>query len=273
MWTTRLFRRSPRPSPEGLPRYDLRVDQDAVVAALEWWREHAEAARSKSYNKTTRAYALYDFGPKDSAPIKALRAREDQIRHILHTVLDLKELPIILLPGSNSVNVREGITLCEYALSRLRTQAETRAMLGPTTPTMAAVSLHPAVWGMVAGLWEAGHYRVSVQKAVTRLNNDIQDRTNRHDISDRDLMQQVFSTNPPQPGKPRLWWPGDESDRSVKSMREGILFFSQGVFSAIRNITTHATEELPRQEAFEMLTSVSLLTRWVERCDLIEADK
>jgi uncharacterized protein (TIGR02391 family) len=248
------------------------VDHDAVVAALEWWVEHAEAARSTSFNASSRRDVRFDFGPKDSAPIKALREREDQTRQILHRVLGLKDLPVILNAFSDSVSVREGITLCEYALGRLRTQAETRAMLGPAAPTMAADSLHPAVWGMVAGLWEGGHYRVAVQKAVTRLNGDIQDRTNRHDVSDRELMQQVFSTSPPQHAKARLWWPGDENDRSVKSMREGILFFAQGVFSAIRNITTHTTEELPRQEAFEMLTAVSLLSRWVDNCELVESE-
>jgi uncharacterized protein (TIGR02391 family) len=136
---------------------------------------------------------------------------------------------------------------------------------------MAADSLHPDVWLMAAGLWEDGHYRVSVQKAVTHVNGHIQDRTGRHDISDRDLVQQVFSVTPPQPGKPRLWWPGDPKDRTVISMREGIFYYSQGVFAAIRNLTTHTTDELPRQRAFEMLTAVSLLAHWVDECELVEA--
>ncbi len=249
------------------------MDQDAVVAALEWWVKKAEAARNTSYDLAARNIVTYDFGSRDSAHVKALREREDQTRRILHRVLGLEVLPVILSAAGDSVGVREGIDLCVYALGRLRTEADTRAMLGPSAPTMAADALHTAVWGMVSGLWDAGHYRVSVQKAVTRLNGDIQDRTNRHDISDRQLMQQVFSTSAPRPGAPRLWWPGDEEDQSVKSMREGILLFSQGVFSTIRNGTTHSTDELPRQEAFEMLAAVSLLTRWVEKCCLVEVDE
>lgn len=241
------------------------------MTALERWVNTAEAAREQEQDPWGNR-TISDWAQRDNPNLIALRGREDQIRRFLKQVLMLDHLPTIL-EGSigPTVYVMGGIEQCQYALGQLRTDAETRAILGPTAPTMAADSLHPGVWAMASGLWEDGHFRVAVQKAATHLNGYIQDKTGRNDISDRELMQQVFSSTHPQPGKPRLWWPGDENDKSVKSMRDGILHYSQGVFSAIRNITTHSTDELPRQRAFEMLTAVSLLAHRVDDCELVES--
>lgn len=247
------------------------MDENAVIAALELWIVTAEAARARE-SDNWGGERVSDWANRDDPSLTVLRERENQIRRVLKHVLKLDDLPTVLGGSSgDDVYVMGGIEQCKYALGLLRTDAETRAILGPTAPTMAADSLHPDVWFMASGLWEDGHYRVAVQKAATHLNGRIQDRTGRHDVSDRELMQQVFGTAPPQQDKPRLWWPGAENDKSVKSMREGILNFSQGVFSAIRNITTHSTNELPRQDAFEMLTAISLLARWVDACELVEA--
>lgn len=51
----------------------------------------------------------------------------------------------------------------------------------------------------------------------------------------------------------------------------GILNMAQGVFAAIRNPSSHSTDELPKQEALEQLATLSILARWVERCELVEA--
>lgn len=250
--------------------YDLLVDNAAVEKLLERWIKTAEQARGVEHNSWGGS-SLSDWADRNSPHLIALREREPQVQRVLQHVLKLDELPTILSGSGDSVYVIGGIEQCRYALGHLRTDAETRAILGPSAPTMAADSLHPEIWLMASGLWEGGHYRVAVQKAVTHLNGCIQDRTSRYDISDKELMQQVFSTAPPQLGKPRLWWPGDQNDRSVRSMRDGILNFSQGIFAAIRNITTHSTDELPRQQAFEMLTAVSLLSHWLDGCELVEA--
>jgi len=246
------------------------VDEMAVAAALKKWIATAEAAREREETQWGTA-SLSGWANRDDANLVALREREHQIRQILKQVLKLDHLPVVLDGSSGGmVWVMGGIEHCQYALGVIQTEAETRAMLGPAAPTMTADALHPEVWIMAAGLWEAGHFRVAVQKAATHLNGSIQDKVNRRDVSDRELVQQAFSTAPPQPGKPRLWWPGNSTDRTVVSMREGILTFSQGVFLAIRNVTTHTTEELPRQQAFEMLAAISLLARWVDSCELVE---
>lgn len=85
-------------------------------------------------------------------------------------------------------------------------------------------------------------------------------------------MTQAFSLSAPQAGKPRLRWPGKDDDLTVKAMRLGILNTAQGVFSAIRNPATHTTDELPKQEALEQLASLSVLARWIDRCELVHVE-
>jgi len=94
-------------------------------------------------------------------------------------------------------------------------------------------------------------------------------KTGRHDVSDVTLMAQAFSLSAPEPGKPRLRWPGDDDNLTVKAMRIGILNVAQGVYSAIRNPAIHGTGELPRQVAFEQLATLSTLARWIDGCELV----
>ncbi|WP_353953723.1 TIGR02391 family protein [Knoellia sp. S7-12] len=103
------------------------------------------------------------------------------------------------------------------------------------------------------------------------LNAHAHDLTGRRDVSDSGLMAQVFSLSPPEPGKPRLRWPGDDSDLNVKAMRTGLLQFSQGCFMAIRNPMTHSTDENVEQKALEQLAVLSMLARWIEEWELVEA--
>ncbi|MFF2275582.1 TIGR02391 family protein [Agromyces sp. NPDC058126] len=140
--------------------------------------------------------------------------------------------------------VDDGIRDAEYALGKLRTDAETDAILGSNGPSMNVDALHPLVWGAASQRWDAGHYSDAVQRAATFLNAHVQDMTDRRDVSDSELMREAFSLSAPGARKPRLWWPGNDSDLTVKSMRVGILNLSQGVFSAIRNPATHSTEDM-----------------------------
>jgi len=58
----------------------------------------------------------------------------------------------------------------------------------------------------------------------------------------------------------------------VKAMRAGLLQFSQGCFMAIQNPVTHSTRETAAQEALEQLAILSTLARWIDGCDLVEAE-
>jgi hypothetical protein len=136
---------------------------------------------------------------------------------------------------------------------------------------MSADALHSLVWDAASGRWASGHLSDAVQRAATFLNAHIQDLTGRHDVSDSELMREAFSLAEATDAKPRLRWPGDDNDLTVKAMRTGILTFAQGVFSAIRNPATHSTDNMERQEALEQLATLSILARWVDRCEVRRA--
>jgi hypothetical protein len=163
-------------------------------------------------------------------------------------------------------------TLIAKALGVLRHRAEILAYLDPVGPAMPADGLHPIVWSSASKLWEDGHYGLAVQRAATFLNAHVQDKTGRRDLSDSGLMGQAFSLSAPEVGKPRLRWPGNDTDQTVKSMRGGILSFAQGVYMAIRNPTTHGTDDLPRQVALEQLATLSTLARWIDGCEVVVVD-
>jgi hypothetical protein len=243
------------------------MDQDRAIKLLERWVVSAQAA----LDGTGLGFA-YD----DSPGVLELQEREDSIGRIVQRVNGLKAAPKLMIfhDGSSrrAVSLSEGIDLCKYAIGRLKHDAETREVLGSNAPTMAADALHPTIWESVSGRWEAGHYSDAVQRAATFLNAEIQDLTGRRDISDNALMGEAFSLAPPVPGKPRLRWPGPDDDQTVRAMRVGILNYSQGVFSAIRNPATHSTEDMGRQEALEQLAALSMLARWVDECETVFAD-
>jgi len=237
------------------------VDTERAIQVLEWWVEKASST----------ADANGAVSP-DSIGFPQLQAREDQTSRVLAQVLGAVP-PDILRRGTmnDSYWVESGIRSAQFALGKLRTDGETRAILGSSAPTMQADALHPLIWDAASKRWHAGHYGDAVQRAATFLNANLQDMTGRRDVSDSELMREVFSLSAPALNKPRLWWPGDDSDLSVKSMRVGILNMLQGVFSAIRNPATHSTQDMERQEALEQLATLSILARWIDRRELVSA--
>lgn len=138
-------------------------------------------------------------------------------------------------------------------------------------PTADVAQMHAAVWGQAARLWRDGHYRQAVSAAADGVVQLVKSRTGRTDIEDTPLWQQVFSKDDPERGKPRLRWPGDQADKSVISMNNGLRQFAPGAQMTIRNPATHGPGEMTRQEAVERLAVLSLLARWVDQCDLIAA--
>ncbi|ROR83243.1 Protein of unknown function (Hypoth_ymh) [Plantibacter flavus] len=163
-------------------------------------------------------------------------------------------------------------TFISKALGVLRNQAELLEFLGPGGPSMQADRLHPVVWGAAAELWKIEHFRAAVARAATFLNAHIQDKSTRTDVSDKELMTQVFSDHAPKADQPRLRWSGAGSLQTRKAMGSGLLAYAQGISLAIRNPATHETQEMPRQMAFEQLTALSLLARWVDECQLAQAE-
>lgn len=157
---------------------------------------------------------------------------------------------------------------CDMAIGRLNgliAKAEAEA-----PPTVGVATMHPLVWNAAKRLWRDGHYREAVASAAEALVAQVKIMTGRNDVLETDLWRQTFSADPPAPDKPRLRWPGEPSDRNVKSMNDGLRLFAPGVQLTIRNPATHVLSDLGEQEATERLATLSLLARWVDECQLLD---
>ncbi len=246
-----------------------KVDPEWAKQVLDWWVEHADAALSDG--RRGREHEFCSSGPKTDEML----AREGQTRRVIKVVLGLDNVGLLVRPlgQHNFVEVQTGLDLARRALGYLATSAETaQHIIGTSAPTMAADALHSLVWTSASKLWNNGHHGAAVQRAATFLNAHVQDLVNRRDVSDSALMAQAFSLNAPEVDKPRLSWPGDAADLTVKAMRSGMLQFSQGCFMAIRNPATHSIGETTAQEALEQLAVLSTLARWIDQCELVQAE-
>jgi hypothetical protein len=156
--------------------------------------------------------------------------------------------------------------------TQLARQAEIEENLATPAPKLAADTLHPWVWDAARSLWETGHYRAAVQAAGISVNAHLQQHTGRRDVFDTDLIVQCFSDKDPEPGKPRLRWPGSPTDAEYRAMQNGLRALGQGAFMTIRGRATHDLDELPEHEALERLATLSVLCRLIDRCSLLEAE-
>jgi Protein of unknown function (Hypoth_ymh) len=138
---------------------------------------------------------------------------------------------------------------------------------GPALPLSV---LDPVVANAAVPLFEAGKYRQAVADAATSVNQFTQNQLDRHDVSDKDLMAQAFSGDPPKPGKPRMRCPGDHRSMTIRSVQQGALLMAQGCFQAIRNPATHMTGDWNPVTAAEHLAVLSVVARWVRYWDVVE---
>jgi len=127
-----------------------------------------------------------------------------------------------------------------------------------------ADQFHPWVWQAALTLWDSKHYRQAVHAAATAITAHTQTKLGRTDVADDALMQEAFSPNPPQQGKPRLRCPGNPNDQTVKSRQRGALQYAIGCYFAIRNPAAHETGEWDQQIALEHLAALSVLARWID---------
>lgn len=148
-------------------------------------------------------------------------------------------------------------------LEQMTSRAEALA-----APVVEVEALHPLIWGAARGLWNDGHYRSAVATAAETLVTQVKTRVNRNDVPETSLWQETFSDRAPEPGRPRLRWPGDPTHRDVQSMNAGLRQLAPGMQMTIRNAAAHGVGAMSRQEALERLAALSLLARWVEGCDV-----
>lgn len=137
-------------------------------------------------------------------------------------------------------------------------------------PDFGPTELHEVIWTAAAPFWTNHQYRVAVREAAEALNIRWKDRLGRRDVDDTVFWGQTLASEPAQPGVPRLRWPGEDADKTVKSMREGLSNLAKGLNLAVRNVTTHTRKELTEQEALEQLGSYSYLARLLDQCKILQ---
>lgn len=143
-------------------------------------------------------------------------------------------------------------------------QSAMAAAPGAERVAVATSALHPWVWDAARDLWGNDHRREALQAACTGLNEHLQHKLGRNDMSDRKLIAEAFSEKPPTEGRARLRFP-ELNRETAESMRQGASSLGVGCFAAIRNVITHNLAQPEKAEALEQLAALSLFARWVER--------
>jgi len=143
------------------------------------------------------------------------------------------------------------------------------------TPGFVPSQLHPVIWAAAADHWTTHKRRVAVREAAETLTNHWRGRLRRHDIEGTAFWEQTLSGGPPEVGRPKLVWPGDDADKTVRSTRGGARSIAKaltdlavGTTLAIRNVSTHTGSELSEQEGLERLAAYSYLARLLDSCEI-----
>lgn len=156
----------------------------------------------------------------------------------------------------------------EQALGILGDQDEWKTKLAPDAPSLVADRFHSNVWQAASAIWDTGQYRVAVQQAAVSLSAHIAAKAG-SSMTERGLVQQVFSPSDPGRGQVRLHVPGDKTNTTWKSRQEGLHLLAQGAFAGIRNVATHTSDEWAEQVALEHLAVLSVVARWTDESELV----
>lgn len=138
-------------------------------------------------------------------------------------------------------------------------------------PKLTHEILHPWVWGAAQALWETGHFRNAVHAAATMLDEHLQAKLGRSDLTGTALAREAFSISDPRPGRPRLRLDEKLNDEMFKSLHEGAMHFAEGCFMLIRNAAAHRTSRLKERSAIEQLAALSYLARLIEVTVVVHA--
>ncbi|WP_203708618.1 TIGR02391 family protein [Asanoa iriomotensis] len=274
-----------RKNPEYLKRLATAVTdfREALVDLLELYVENGEAGGLGGFARGI-APAVFPREDASKAEIERRQARVSRAAGLAAAAVPLTNVGV----GVQGVGVVDPIAAWQ-TITRPKPLLEVVDVLGACDqalggldglilqaeaerpPTIGAEAMHPTVWGAASRLWRDRHFREAVAAAAEAVALLVKTRTGRNDVPDTSLWQEAFSDKEPAPGKPRLRWPGDPANRDVSSMNGGLRFYAPGVQMTIRNSVAHGAGQLDEQAAVERLAALSLLARWVDECDLIEA--
>jgi hypothetical protein len=101
-------------------------------------------------------------------------------------------------------------------------------------------------------------------QAAIRVNAETQAKVGRMDVSETDLLNQVFSLDPPKPGAPRLRIVPDDGSTTYQNVHRGARALADGLYAAIRSPGMHTPAKAnDEHQALEQLAAFSILARWV----------
>lgn len=170
-------------------------------------------------------------------------------------------------------NVRTAAANVRGRLDALIAEAESDG--ADSTPGFVPSRLHRVIWSAAADYWTSHKRRVAVREAGEALTNHWRERLNRGDVDGTSFWEQTLSAGEPTPGRPKLVWPGDDTHKTVKSVRNGtrrmanaLSDLATGTNLAIRNVATHGDAELSEQEGLERLAAYSYLARLLDECEV-----
>jgi len=216
-----------------------------------------------------------DLNPGSGRPSTSARAEHEaraaELRRLEPTVREILKQLDPSLANFNFDTVGGGHlarAAAQRGLGILDGMDEWAANLTPAAPTLPADQLHPWVWGAARTLWESKHYRAAVEAAAKAINAYTQTNLDRRDVSDTDLMNQVF-TDKPKSGQTYLRLPGDPTDQTIKDRNRALRPFAEGCFARIRNPAAHEHgPDWDEEHALEYLVALSVLARWIDDCDV-----
>jgi len=124
--------------------------------------------------------------------------------------------------------------------------------------TLRSFDLHPRIAGVVTDLYENGHYANAVLDGAIALVNFVKEKSGRHDLDGKKLVQEVFSVNNP------ILVFSDLNDQTDRDEQEGMMHLFEGAVMAIRNPRAHALFDHDPQRALEYIVLLSLLAKRLE---------
>lgn len=154
----------------------------------------------------------------------------------------------------------------------LQRSAELAEKLGDNAPDMDAANLHPWAWENGRSYWQTGHFHQAVMQAAIRVNAEAQAKLERRDVSETALFNEAFSLSDPKPDAPRLRLMPNDGSKTYENLHRGARAFAEGLYAAIRNPGMHTpTDGGEEQLALEQLAAFSLLARWVDQAEVLDA--
>jgi len=170
------------------------------------------------------------------------------------------------------LEAKDVLGVCSLAMGRLDSLIRKADASSSEAPQLGPAALHATVWDAAARYWTMHLFRDAVRVACEALVARVKGINGHNELADTDAWTQIFSDQSPTPSRPRLRWPGSPTDLEVRTMNAGLGRLAPGLQMTIRNPSTHGLEDFTEQEAFEQLAALSMLSRWMDRCEVVKAE-